>query len=815
MASPFRTFRKNQKAWMVTLTILTMFAFVFLGSTMRSGSGVGKHEDPEVFTWDYGTVHKSDLENRKQSRRVVKQFLLQSILTSNPDPAIERRLSQILDGRFPTSDEQIVDAMLLEKKAQQLGIVVSDDMVNSFIRSNTGDRLRPEQLAAIVHQMQSRTGQIGQAELFDALRSELAAMYADQTFSSLFGRYNGRNYFFRGDTPGDRWDYFCRLNRKVTAEAMPLPVTSFVGEIPDPSAADLQKFYDQYKNVEPQPAAPTPGFRQPFKAQFQYVKADYEKLLAAEKPKVTEQEIKAYYDEHKDEFKKSNLPDLPSLDEPGSEPGAAKPADKSGAAKSSESKPAQSPSGSKADSKKPDDSKKSDTKKPGDKKSPDGKQSSTIPSGSHRNDSVAHNSLDGELLALADPSATPPAQKSAAAADTKSTDAKPADAKAATPAAPSSKPADSKLPGPPPPDMKAPDAKTPAAQTPAPVEYEPLSKVTDVIRTRLAQQKVDAQVDAAFSAIELNLDQYARSLDTYRAAVTRGNKNAKKPEPPDLAALAKEYGLEAKETDLISQEQAAKQTDVGKSYSLSVVDSAVAAMTGQRYSAQPFLQTAYTLDANSLPTLASYQPQRTVDNDNNRFLWWKTADEAARTPTLDEIKPQVTLAWKIIQARKPALAKAQADADQARKTKQTLKEAFGAVGGSHVSTIGPFTWLTQPIGQPMGLPRLTEVSGIEQAGNDFMKSVFSLKPGETGVATNEPQTVYYVVQVESEEPPLDDLHQEFMAKMSSQMAWVPYAAIGAGENSTLEPAWMKQVKNEYGFQLAPGQTLSDTRPVEE
>src|SRR5271169_3398908 len=128
MASPFRTFRKNQKAWMVTLTILTMFAFVFLGSTMRSGSGVGKHEDPEVFNWDYGTVHKSDLENRKQNRRVVKQFLQQAILTANPDPALEHRLSQILDSRFPTSDEQIIDAMLLEKKAQQLGIVVSDDM---------------------------------------------------------------------------------------------------------------------------------------------------------------------------------------------------------------------------------------------------------------------------------------------------------------------------------------------------------------------------------------------------------------------------------------------------------------------------------------------------------------------------------------------------------------------------------------------------------------------------------------------------------------------------------------------------------------
>ena len=31
MASPFKTFRKNQKAWMVFLTIMTVFGFTFLG----------------------------------------------------------------------------------------------------------------------------------------------------------------------------------------------------------------------------------------------------------------------------------------------------------------------------------------------------------------------------------------------------------------------------------------------------------------------------------------------------------------------------------------------------------------------------------------------------------------------------------------------------------------------------------------------------------------------------------------------------------------------------------------------------------------
>jgi hypothetical protein len=804
MASPFRTFRKNQKAWMVALTVLTMFAFIFLGRA-QMGSG-GKVEDPEVFTWDYGAVHKSDIQNRKQQRQLVRQFLAQAVMAANPDPAMERRVQAYMNSRFPVSDESIAEAMLLEKKAQQLGINVSDDTVNQTLRGFTQDRLRPEQMTAILRQLQMRNGQISQADLFDALRNELAVMHVEESFSPLFKRDNGRNFFFRGDTPADRWDYFCRLNRKVTAEMLSVPVSNFFGEIADPSAADLQKFYDQYKNVEQQPGSPTPGFRQPFKAKFQYVKADYDKMLAAESPKVTEQQIKSYYDEHKEEFKKTKLPDLP-LGE-GADSGAsgskesieknsdatkdsgAKAADKKAAENPAETKSPDAKANTKPNPTKPD-AKKSDDKKSGDKKSADGKQSSLPPARNPQS-----NSLDGELLAFADPSSSPPPKSDAKAPATpasKAPDAKASDAKTADQKAP---------------EAKTSDAKSADAQAAAPVEYEPLSKVTEAIRNRLAQQKVDEQVDAAYSAIELQLDQYGRSLDNYRAAVSRNSKNAKKPEPPDLATIVKPYGLEAKETDLISQLQAVHDTDVGKSYSLTVVDPQIAAITGQRYNAQPFMNTAYSLDASSQPRLAIYQPQRTVDNDNNRYLWWKTADEAAHTPALDEIKPQVTLAWKMIEARKPAMAKAKEEAAQAAKLKQTLKETFHNVPGNPVTTVGPFSWLTQPLGQPMGQPKLTEVSGVDQAGNDFMKAVFALQPGETGVAVNEPQTVYYVAQVESQEPPVDDLRQEFLTKMASDTAWVPYAAVGAEENSGVGPAWLKQVKNEYGFQLAPGQTLS-------
>ena len=204
--------------------------------------------------------------------------------------------------------------------------------------------------------MRSLNG-LSQAELFDALRAELAAHYAELAYSQLINRSSPMGgatlYLFRGDTPGDRWEYFTRLNREVTAELMPVKVADFVSQIADPTPEQLRSFYEQYKNEYPYfnqypwPELPTPGFKQPFKAQFQYVKSNFEKLMAEEKPKVTEQEITDYYEKYKDpRFRKAKLPELPGK-KPGeeSEPPAGEPTDQMPAtdAKNADSKSGEKP----------------------------------------------------------------------------------------------------------------------------------------------------------------------------------------------------------------------------------------------------------------------------------------------------------------------------------------------------------------------------------------------------------------------------------------------------------------------------------------
>ncbi len=261
--------------------------------------------------------------------------------------------------------------------------------------------------------------------------------------------------------------------------------------------------------------------------------------------------------------------------------------------------------------------------------------------------------------------------------------------------------------------------------------------------------------------------------------------------------MAKQHGLEAKQTDLITYPQAAENTDLGKSHQL----------VAGSYKITPFVNMAFQ------PNFPKFQSQETEDLEKNRYLWWKLADEPVRVPPLDEIKDKVLHAWKMIEARKLAQTKADEYASEARRLQKPLKEVFKDQA-AEIFTAGPFSWLSRRTSDPNAFPMLTEVSGVKDAGNEFMKAVFALAPGQAGVAANQPLTVYYVVQVESDEPPQDKLREEFITSMETPAASNVYAMIAASDNAGIDTAWFKELENELDFKLAPGQNLTSTQEMD-
>ena len=303
---------------------------------------------------------------------------------------------------LPVDENSVLQAIVLHKKAEQMGIVINEQAVNELIESTTQNSLSGEEKAQIAARI--ATGQnshLTARQLVDALRYELEL----ETLTNLL-----QSDVLEISTPQQRWDYFSELNRRATVEVLPVAVKDFVGKVKaTPSDAELKSFFEKYKDTFSSPDSPEPGFKEPARAKFQYFMAKDDELVKAEKPKVTDDEIKQYYEKNKDEFRKTEDDAANSTDK-------SKPADtKKPDSKASPETGKIDEKGEKAgkDEKKPADSKATDAKAP-DLKSPDAKTPDL-------------KSSDGKSPDAKSPDAKSPDAKNpdAKSPETKSTDAKP------------------------------------------------------------------------------------------------------------------------------------------------------------------------------------------------------------------------------------------------------------------------------------------------------------------------------------------------------------------------------------------------------
>ena len=160
-----------------------------------------------------------------------------------------------------------------------------------------------------------------------------------------------------------------------------------------------------------------------------------------------------------------------------------------------------------------------------------------------------------------------------------------------------------------------------------------------------------------------------------------------------------------------------------------------------------------------------YQATGSNDDAGNQYLVWKIEQQPARVPQLAEVRDDVVRAWKVLEARKPALARANALAETARKDTLTLAE-LAERDELPIEKPEPFSWLTYGAMSAMNTripPRLSEVKGIEDGGDDFMRVVFRQPEKGVAVAFNNPQTICYVIQVSEFEPGTEVLRRSFLA----------------------------------------------------
>lgn len=372
MASPFTFFRKNQQSMMVVLVILAMLVFtldsvfssrdnqfvvlgLLLGGTIFGIAGIGQGKwlqygfggailgalcgwlmpawlsgsapANSTISSSLGAFDDNRIYDLQLQRGIADQFMIR---------ATEAAFGQGM-GQFATvfgfghqsEREDVVFGELMRNEADELGIVVTNDMVTAYINKATGDKLTAQAFAKVRGELAMDGKRMTDEQLFDVLREEIKARMA---FQMLRPQVNAMP-----PAPEVYYSLYRRLNVSQRLNTALIDVDAFLKQVPDPSDSEVADLFAKARLKFPNSDEPgSPGFRQPRKTRLAYLEVDYKKMEAGVAP-VTDAEVEAHYNENRDTlYRRPVAPAVPqtppaaptdnATPEAPAQPGAAAPA---------------------------------------------------------------------------------------------------------------------------------------------------------------------------------------------------------------------------------------------------------------------------------------------------------------------------------------------------------------------------------------------------------------------------------------------------------------------------------------------------------
>jgi hypothetical protein len=743
MKSPFTFFRRHQKVMLAGLGVMAMFGFVIL-PVILEGLQFQRAANIVVATSRFGTLRESSLAELMRQRGLMLRFLntvADALLqVGEPPQEVQRVFGEI----GPAAEEAVVERWLLARYAERLGLVVDNRLVNQFIAELTRGKISGQAL----EQMLDRQG-ISTSYLFRVISEELLALRAREILLTNLA----------GATPAQHWDYFQRLNRRAVVETVAVPVERFVDQVADPPERQLREFFETYRYRVPHPDSPEPGFMEPKRISVEWVKAPFDRFVEKLREQVTDQEIEAYYNENRDRlYKREPLPTKPigeAADQQRGEPTSAPRQPEAvtppaGAVPQPAAEP-QAPIG-------PSETQGQQSPAPGptampetpaDSQEPPNTPPEASPERTPETNAPSPPAADGPS-----PAADPSSQEPVSPVDStgqNSPAAEPGDGDGADPPTAEQSQPKEQAPGgaeqPAPTPSTEPAAETSSQPPPRSSEYIPLEKVREEIRSTLARQKAVQTVQQLLEKLQAQLTRYREEKVLYDLEVQQ-RKSTGRPEPqrPNLQALAQEHHLDYQKTELLADYEF-EQLEIARA--TTAVGGSVLEMIFYR--------------------LPLFRPTIARDMSGNQYLVWKLEETEARVPELSDadVRQKVIRSWKMLQARSLARAEAEKLAQQAREVGKPLAEVFANRTDLKVETSEPFSWLTTTL--PLVFwyqepPRISQVRGVDRPGEEFMRTVFRMKPGQVGVAMNHPQTTAYVIRVVETQPSDEILWQQFISE---------------------------------------------------
>lgn len=817
MSSPLKAFRKHQKKLIVIFGVLLMVSFTVLGTVQQffTPKAPGQQEGEEIVaTWEHGEITRAEL----QGQRIAQQsaFIFMNALAQEAQKAGGTPQVQMLQG--DSSLRGLARQIILAKKAEELGVVVTEDTITQYLSKLTdGAKRTPEQFEAMFEQLMRDRRGVNYKGFLRYMRQALMAQ--DMLLMGTAG--------LSALSPGEAKSYHDRMFRQKSVELLPLEVEDYLSKVKgEPSQAELEELYEKGEDRYTTPPSAEPAFRRRHKIKYGYFKGEAETFRNREEAMITDDQIAKYYAEHKDDFKRASLPDdlggessddfglpgtriEPTPDD--SLPGQPVPAPGSDADAPEES----SPPDETGESSSKDAVEQESQEETNDKSEDEIKGSSKEEEPESSDDqsgidarleeaTVFVSLVDGDAAekATAEEKPAEPADQKSAEENGESVDATKKEEKKSAKSgetedsdAKEVEPADS-------------GGKEDTGQEP---EYRPLEEVKDQIRTILAKEAVAKEYeenrsftkeqpfqflrDRALDQAAVHVQKYSRKRNRWITYQELGRSDAEQPIEPNWEDLAQKLSLEYGQSPLADVVEIA-DTEIGKleSQGMRIVNLPQMEQPQFRQVVQSFAEIAF--DEEEKLFKPSEFPPDDKPNPNNpifynnpgdvRYLYWKAAEKEEHTPPLKEIHDEVTDTWRMQQARKLALADAKKKMADVEGTEESLTEVFGE---DSVLQPASFSWLSRGGGNIAvggGQLAVTDVENVENAGEKFHEAVSRLEEGEVGIATNQDESVVYVVQV----------------KRDSSI--VPFQRVGSDINrlavqnqTSIFQDWLEDIEREY------------------
>ncbi len=783
----FAWFRKNEKLAFAVLTLVAIIAFVasdFFLSWSRRGR-TDHNGSTSLVKYDGRNISIDEFQHLMSAHHAAYEFTNRvEQLAGNSRMTGPRAFGPVQ----LANQEQFAQFLFFSDQAKRQGIDFSNEEITNYLRDLSNDA--PMSEIAKARDEVIRDGKvITEEKLFDAIRADLRRQeFVMLSMSGFLASYGQRA---AAVTPGEEWENFKRIYRRVSIEALPINVADFEGDVKgEPSDAELKEIYEKGKNyLAGNPYTPVAGMIVDRKLAFQFVKVDQSKLEKEEMEKITEEEVRKLYDQRV-EKKDRSVTEVVPVDQPGIDSKPEEGSDKTDSGAEGAKPASDDASGSKdapAGDKQAEENKEEKPAEPADEKPSDekpaeeGKQSSAAKKAEYftaLQDQPAEEKQADE--AAKDETAKDEGADKEKGAE-ESTAEKPATEKPADSEAEATEDE---------PTVKKPKKPLPKTET----RILPYEKVSEDLRKELAAPAVNLREEKIFNSIQAALDAYLKAVKKWESDVKKSDvsKVGKSPVVDEfLAPVLKDLMLESEAYGPKDQFEI-DSTQLGK---IRWFDG----QTFQRFSA--FYRS--TFQQVTMP----FRCTRLDGERPFRYIWWVTKDEPRKLLTQEEAGERLRAAWRKDKAFALAVEAAKKLSQEAGAAleKKTGKDDPGLTGafaekpprtGDSFKT-APFSYYdlgNLPFGAG-GQITLSEVPEVEYAGDDFMKAVFALKLGETGVAYDAGQNHVYVIRVATEGPQDDQLRQDFIDRSPDRFA----GTISRDQSHRVFTDWLDEMAKRRDF----------------